>query len=119
MAARRATGGPRNGAAEEDFSIRAERRGPTVRITATGDLGPRASLRLHDEFYRALPSDASAIVVDLSAVTSVNRAAINTLAFMRRRSSGRVRIIPGDAVAAAVRALAGEIARGGGRPDES
>lgn len=108
------TGGttPRNGGSGEQFSIRADRRGPTHRITATGELGSRASFRLHNEFYRALPSDASTILIDLSGVTSVNRAAINTLSFMRRRSGRRLRIIPSGAVASAVRALVDETARG-------
>jgi STAS domain len=95
----------------EEFSIRSERRGPMHRIAARGTLGPRASFRLHDEFYRALPTDAAAIVVDLSEVTAVNRGAINTLAFMRRRSGKRVRIIPSRQVAEAVRGLAAQAGR--------
>lgn len=102
----------------EHFSIAAERRGSTHRITAEGELGPRASFRLHDEFYRALPSDATAIVLDLSGVTALDRSAINTLTFMRRRSAGRLRIIPSRAVASAVRGLAAA-ARSGDEPTQS
>jgi hypothetical protein len=111
MAGRTRTATRRGAAHGEEFSIRAERRGPTHRITAAGDMGSRGSFRLHDEFYRALPTDATTIVVDLSAVTAVNRAAINTLTFMRRRSAGRLRIIPSPAVASAVHALAAEAGR--------
>ena len=102
----------------ERFKIAAERRGSTHRITAEGELGPRASFKLHDEFYRALPSDATTIVVDLSRVTAVNRSAINTLAFMRRRSAGRLRIIPSSAVVSAVHGLAAA-ARSGEVPPQS
>lgn len=104
--ARRAT--PEDSTGADEFSVRAERRGPTHRITAAGELGSRAGFRLHDEFYRALPTDATTILVDLSAVTAVDRAAINTLTFMRRRSAGRLRIIPSRAVASAVHALAAQ-----------
>lgn len=92
----------------EEFSIEAQRRGRIHRIAAAGALGPRAGFRLHDEFYRALPTDAMTILIDLRGVTSLNRAAINTLAFMRRRAPTRVRIVPSPAVAAAVRGLAEE-----------
>ena len=104
---------PHSGGGDGGFAIRSERRGPTHRIAASGAVvGPKQAHALHNEFYRALASDAATIVVDLSAVTAFDRAAVNTLTFMRRRAGRPLRIIPSGAVAEAVRGLA-DSARGG------
>ncbi len=100
------------------FTIDTERRGPMLRIRAVGALGARASFRLHDEFYRALATDARTIVIDLRNVTAISRETISSLAFMQRRAGRRLRIIPSDTVARAVRGLARGAAQKDGEQEE-
>ena len=95
----------------ETFSIKSEELGRTRRIAVTGELDLMTCMRLRGCFDRVLPSTAKAIEVDLSAVTFIDSGGVHLLSYMRARAGGRLRVIPGPAVARLIRLVSREPSR--------
>ena len=82
------------------LTVRVEHDGEALVVSAFGELNFSNAKTLEAELRRAIGGDASAVVLDLSAVTFIDSAGLRVLLLMAKqslRNGGRLRLLRGSA----------------------
>ena len=82
------------------LTVRVEHDGEALVVSAFGELNLSNAKTLEAELRRAIGGDASAVVLDLSAVTFIDSAGLRVLLLMAKqslRNGGRLRLLRGSA----------------------